>query len=306
MSVASSAASVDPRARALEGLARSTSCGVMGVLNVTPDSFSDGGLHVALDDALARALAIAEAGARVLDVGGESTRPGAPAVSVEDELARVLPVIEALVSSGYALPISIDTRKAAVAEAALRAGAVVVNDVSGLADPRMVEVCAEHEAGLVVGHLPGDPTTMQRDPRYGEVVGDVYEALARGCERAADAGVPVERLWVDPGIGFGKRLEHNLALLREVARFKALAPVVIGVSRKSMLGELLGGRPTDAAVRGGRLAGGLGAAVWCALQGVSLVRTHDVQASADALLVAEAIVASGVEAAAPSGEAGSS
>jgi dihydropteroate synthase len=254
---------------------------VMGVINVTPDSFSDGGVHLDSAAAVAAALRMAQEGAAILDVGGESTRPGAPAVSEADELARVLPVIEALHRSGLTTPISIDTRKAAVAEAALAAGAVVVNDVTGLADPDMARVTAAAGAALVIGHIQGKPRTMQRAPTYEDVVADVHAALAAARQCAVDAGVAGGAILVDPGIGFGKTLEHNLTLLAHLDAFSDLGPVVVGVSRKSMLGALLSNRPVT-----GRLAGGLGAAVSAILGGARIIRTHDVLATADAVHVA--------------------
>ncbi|MGE0708325.1 MAG: dihydropteroate synthase [Planctomycetota bacterium] len=257
--------------------------GVLAVLNVTPDSFSDGGAHLALADALAAARRMVAEGALALDVGGESTRPGAAPVSASDELARVLPVIEALAGEDLPVPLSIDTRKAVVADAALARGARIVNDVTGLGDPRMAAVVADHDAALILGHIQGDPRTMQRAPRYGSVVDEVYAALAAGCERAVSAGVAQDALAVDPGIGFGKTLQHNLALLGQLGRFTALAPVVVGISRKQLLGALTG-RPTEE-----RLAGGLGGAVACALGGARLIRAHDVAATVDALRVAWAI-----------------
>jgi dihydropteroate synthase len=253
---------------------------VMGVLNVTPDSFSDGGEFLALEAALAQGRALLEAGAVVLDVGGESTRPGAAPVPPSQEQARVVPVIEALRQAHPEAVISIDTRRAAVAEAALAAGADLVNDVSGLADPGMIAVCAARSAPLILGHIQGLPETMQEDPSYEDVVNEVCSALEAGAARARAAGVEV---LVDPGIGFGKTTEHNLALLASVSRLRDLGPVVIGVSRKSLLGTLTG-RPVDE-----RLAGGLGAAVAVALAGASLIRTHDVAETCDALRVAWAI-----------------
>tara|TARA_R110002072_G_scaffold101941_3_gene224483 strand:+ start:1530 stop:2333 length:804 start_codon:yes stop_codon:yes gene_type:complete len=253
----------------------------MGVLNVTPDSFSDGGRFLALEAALAQGSALLAAGAAVLDVGGESTRPGAAPVAASEEEARVVPVISALRAAHPEALISIDTRRASVAEAALRAGADLVNDVSGLEDPRLVAVCAANAAPLVLGHLQGQPETMQRDPSYEDVVAEVWATLERGVAQARAAGVPA--ILVDPGIGFGKTSEHNLALLANVPRLRALGPVVIGVSRKSLLGALTG-RPTEE-----RLAGGLGAAVSVALAGACLIRTHDVRETCDALRVAWAI-----------------
>lgn len=254
---------------------------VMGVLNVTPDSFSDGGRFLSLDDAISQGLRLAEEGASVIDVGGESTRPGAASVAPAEEEARVLPALRALRAALPETPLSIDTRRARVAAAALAAGADLVNDVSGLSDEEMVAVCAAHGAPLVIGHIQGLPATMQRDPSYGDVVEEVYEFLARAADRARAGGV--SEVWVDPGIGFGKTPAHNLALLGHLGRFASLGPVVVGVSRKSLLGALLGREV------GERLAGGLGAAVWCALAGARLIRTHDVRATCDALGVAWAI-----------------
>lgn len=255
---------------------------VMGVVNVTPDSFSDGG-RVA--DPVARARALAAEGAAVIDIGGESTRPGAAPVSADEELARVVPVIEALVRGGLAVPISVDTRKPAVARAALAAGAAIVNDVAGLGDPAMAEVVAAAGAAVVVMHMQGTPETMQVAPSYGDVVAEVSAYLAERRERAVRAGVDPAAVLVDPGIGFGKTLEHNLTLLRHLERVAEVGPVVVGLSRKSSLGALLGGRPVD-----GRLHAGLGGAVWAALHGASVIRTHDVLPTVDALRVVAAIV----------------
>lgn len=257
---------------------------VMGVLNVTPDSFSDGGRHLALDAALAAAERMIAEGAAVIDVGGESTRPGATPVDADEERRRVLPVIEALAARGLGAPISIDTRKAAVARDALAAGATIVNDVTGLGDPAMAGAVAEAGAAVVIGHIQGLPETMQADPRYGDVVGEVHAFLAAARERAVAAGVASDAVLVDPGIGFGKRLPDNLALIRSAGSFADLGPVVVGVSRKSFLGTLLDERPVD-----DRLAGGLGAAVAAVVAGARLVRTHDVRPTVDALRVAWAI-----------------
>jgi len=277
------------------GVSGSVSPQVMGVLNVTPDSFSDGGRFLALEAALAQGSALLEAGAAVLDVGGESTRPGAAPVEPSEEEARVVPVISGLRAAHPDAVISIDTRRASVARAALAAGADLVNDVSGLEDPDLLRVCATQAAPLILGHIQGQPDTMQRDPSYGDVVAEVCAALEAGVSAARAGGVP--ELLVDPGIGFGKTSEHNLALLANLARLRELAPVVIGVSRKSLLGALTG-RATDE-----RLAGGLGAAVSVALAGVSLIRTHDVRESCDALRVAWAIRAAGLGQGAPAREA---
>lgn len=255
--------------------------GVMGVVNVTPDSFSDGG-RVA--DPVAHARALAAEGAALIDIGGESTRPGAAPVSADEEQARVVPVIEALVRGGLEVPISIDTRKPAVARAALAAGAAIVNDVSGLADPAMVEVVAAASAAVVIMHMQGTPETMQAAPSYVDVVAEVAAFLAERRERAVRAGVDPAAVLLDPGLGFGKTVEHNLSLLRHLERLACLGPLVVGLSRKSTLGAALGGRPVE-----GRLHAGLGGAVWSALHGASLVRTHDVLPTVDALRVVAAI-----------------
>ncbi len=257
---------------------------VMGVLNATPDSFSDGGQHLEPCSAIAAALAMIADGAAILDVGGESTRPGAAPVSADEELDRVLPVIEGLVSAGVEVPISIDTRKASVAKAALAAGCSIVNDISGLADPAMAATAAAAGAALIVGHIQGLPESMQTDPSYSDVLAEVHGFLSAARATALAAGVRSDALLVDPGIGFGKTLEHNLALLANLERFEDLGPVVVGLSRKSMLGALLGERPTDE-----RLAAGLGGAVWSALAGARLIRTHDVRPTVDALHIAWSI-----------------
>jgi dihydropteroate synthase len=264
---------------------------VMGILNVTPDSFSDGGRFAVPELALRRAEQMAEEGADLIDVGGESTRPGADPVPVEEELRRVLPVVERLRTS-LDLPVSVDTRRAEVARAALDAGAEVINDVTALGDPRMAGVVADAGAGLVLMHMRGEPRTMQLDPVYEDVVREVGEALDRAVARAVEAGVPAERVVVDPGIGFGKTLEHNLELIR---RLDALAdrgrPVLLGVSRKAFLGTLLGGAaPAERAVATAS------ACVMGLLHGARIFRVHDVRVVREALRVAEAIRA----AAAPS------
>jgi dihydropteroate synthase len=259
---------------------------VMGVVNVTPDSFSDGGRHLEPAAAVRHATALVEAGADLLDIGGESTRPGAAVVPVEEELDRVLPVIETLANVSDA-PLSVDTRKAEVARAALQAGAVLVNDVSGLRhDPALAKVVAEHGAALAVMHIQGTPETMQVDPRYDDVVAEVIEGLAASIDRATAAGVARERIWVDPGIGFGKTVGHNLVLLRHLAELRVLgAPILLGTSRKRFLGALAGGRPPER-----RLAGTLGSvAAVAALHGADVVRVHDVAEVKDALAVADAI-----------------
>ncbi len=256
---------------------------LMGVVNVTPDSFSDGGVAFARDDAVAAGLRLAAEGALVVDVGGESTRPGAAPVDAEEETRRVLPVVEALAASGVV--VSVDTRKPAVAAAALAAGAALVNDVSGLRDPAMVEVCAREGAPAVVMHMLGEPRTMQLEPRYEDVVAEVTSYLLAAAERALDAGVP--DVIVDVGLGFGKTLEHNLALLDATGELASHGhPVLVGASRKSFLGRLAGvERPAD------RLGATLAAHLHAARLGAALLRVHDVAPHRQALAVAAALEA---------------
>ncbi len=263
---------------------------VMGVLNVTPDSFSDGGRHLEREAAVRQGQALAEAGADLIDIGGESTRPGAGVVPAQVELERVLPVIEGLRAT-IEVPLSIDTRKAEVAAQALRAGAVLVNDVSGLGhDPGLAGAVAEAGAALVLMHIQGTPETMQVDPRYDDLVGEVITSLAAGIERALAAGVQRDRIWVDPGIGFGKTVGHNLFLLRHLAELRVLgAPILVGTSRKRFLGVLAGGIPPEQ-----RLPGSLASiAATAALRGADVVRVHDVAAVRQALAVADAIARAG-------------
>jgi dihydropteroate synthase len=244
---------------------------VMGIVNVTPDSFSDGGAFLDTASAVDHGVGLAHEGADVLDVGGESTRPGADEVPVEEELERVVPVIEQLVKQ-VDVPIGVDTRKPAVAARALDAGAVIVNDVTAAADPQMFAAARDAGAGLVLMHMVGDPQTMQDDPRYDDVVTEVRDFLAARIGSAVAAGVPRASLCVDPGIGFGKNLEHNLAILRAIASFRELrTPVLVGASRKRFIGQLSGvDDPAD------RMEGTAGAVAWCAAQGVDVVRVHDV------------------------------
>ena len=256
---------------------------VMGVVNVTPDSFSDGGLYLDVDAAVDHALELAADGADILDIGGESTRPGAEPVPLPDELERVVPVVERL----RAETVSIDTRNVAVAEAALQAGARIVNDVSAFRhDPLMAGLVASAGAGCCLMHMLGDdPRTMQSDPRYDDVVSDVKAFLEERLAFAVGEGVPEERVWLDPGIGFGKTLEHNLELLRRLDEIVAIGrPLVVGTSRKSFLGRLTG-RPERE-----REAGTIAANVIALERGASIFRVHDVRANADALKVAAATV----------------
>lgn len=252
---------------------------LMGILNVTPDSFSDGGSYVSIDAAVEHARRLVEAGADLLDIGGESTRPGAEPVGVEEELRRVVPVIAELAGT-IAVPISIDTTKAAVAAAALEAGAEVVNDVSGLTfDRETPAVCRDHAAGVVCMHIRGTPQTMQLDPRYDDVVSEVERYFLDRLDALEAAGIPPERVVLDPGIGFGKTAAHNLDLLAATDRFRGLGrPLLIGHSRKRFLKAVLG-RPVEE-----RTAGTIGVAVALAALGADYLRVHDVQAIRDALV----------------------
>jgi dihydropteroate synthase len=258
---------------------------LMGVINVTPDSFSDGGRFLDPDQAVAHGLRLADEGAGILDVGGESTRPGAEAVSADQELARVLPVIEGLMTAKTPARISIDTSKAVVAKAALEAGARMVNDVTALSDPEMAQVIAQSGADCCLMHMLGDPRTMQIDPRYDDVVADVKAYLAERLNFAIASGIPEERILLDPGIGFGKTLDHNLELLDRLQELSELGrPVLIGTSRKSFLGRLTGREVDD------RLAGTIATCVMAYERGASVFRVHDVAPVHDALRVAAATV----------------
>jgi len=256
----------------------------MGVVNVTPDSFSDGGLFLDAEAAIAHGKELARDGADILDVGGESTRPGADAVSPEEEVARTEPVVQELGKSGA--EISIDTSKLAVAEAALDAGAAIVNDVTALrGDPEIAELVAARGAGLVLMHMRGDPRTMQVEPVYDDVVEEVKAFLAERTEAAVAAGVAEERIWLDPGIGFGKTLEHNLELLRRLGELRELGrPLVVGTSRKSFIGKI------DGSEVGDRLGGTIASSVLAAERGAEVLRVHDVAACRQALAVAAAIL----------------
>jgi dihydropteroate synthase len=259
----------------------------MGIVNVTPDSFSDGGLFLDSESAIAHGRELAAEGAEILDIGGESTRPGAEAVSAEVELERVGPVVEALAGDEeVGAIVSIDTSKAPVAAAALDAGAEIVNDVTALrGDPDLASLCAERRCGVVLMHMLGTPRTMQEDPRYDDVVDDVKRFLADRIEVAVDAGIAEERIWVDPGIGFGKTLVHNLELLRRLGELGELErPIVIGTSRKSFVGKLTGRDVTD------RLGGTIASNVLALAGGADVFRVHDVAAARQALDVAAAIL----------------
>jgi dihydropteroate synthase len=257
----------------------------MGVLNVTPDSFSDGGRFLAVAAALTQARRLAAEGADLIDVGGESTRPGAPAISAQEELDRVLPVVEAL-RREVPLPLSIDTSKSAVARAAVAAGADFVNDVSGLTfDPAMAEVVARSGAGLVIMHTRGQPATMQVDTRYRDLLGEVLLCLRASLARAEGAGVPAERIVVDPGIGFGKDVGGNLELLRRLADLAVLGrPLLLGTSRKSFIGQVLGQDDPQRRGIGTLTTVALGVAA-----GARIFRVHEVAAAREAALMAWAV-----------------
>jgi len=258
---------------------------VMGILNATPDSFSDGGRHLDPGRAAAAAAEMVAAGAAALDLGAESTRPGAEPVPVEEELRRLLPVLRA-VRAAVAVPLSVDTRKARVAEAALDLGADIVNDVSaGRDDPVLLPLCGRTGVPVVLMHMQGRPPTMQDRPHYTDVVEEVAAFLAERAGVAVEAGVAPDAIVVDPGIGFGKTVTHNCRLLHGLDVLAALGyPVLVGVSRKRFIGELLGGRPTD-----GRLLGMAAAVALAVAAGARLVRAHDVTAARDAIVVAEAV-----------------
>ncbi|WP_299615953.1 dihydropteroate synthase [Pelagibius sp.] len=258
---------------------------IMGILNITPDSFSDGGDRFDPEVAVRDGLAMLEEGADILDVGGESTRPGAAAISLEEERARVLPVVKGLVQAGAC--VSIDTRHAAIMQDAVAAGAAMINDVTALAgDPDSLAVAAAAEVPVILMHMQGEPRTMQQDPRYRHVALDIYDYLAERLEACAAAGIALERLVVDPGIGFGKTVAHNLQLLEQIAVFHGLGcPVLLGASRKSFIARLSHGEaPKD------RLPGSLAAVLFALQRGVQILRVHDVAETAQAVAVWQAMM----------------
>lgn len=257
---------------------------VMGIVNNTPDSFSGDGIGGDIEIAVERGLKMFESGADIVDVGGESTRPGANPVSADDEIARTLPVVERL-SKARPGRVSIDTMKPIVAEAALYGGASMVNDVSGLRDSKMIEAVSEHDAAVVIMHMKGEPRTMQKEPRYKDVVADILAFLENRVAAAEAGGVTPKKILIDPGIGFGKTVDHNLEILSRLGEFKALGkPIVIGVSRKSFIGKLTGLPPES------RVEGSLAAAVLAVREGASIVRVHDVPETVRALRIADAVV----------------
>ncbi len=258
---------------------------VMGIVNVTPDSFSDGGRFLEAPAAIDHGLALADAGADVLDIGGESSRPGAEPVGEQEELRRVLPVVETLAAK-TGLPISVDTMKSSVARGALDAGARIVNDVSAGRDPEMFPLVAQRHAAIVLMHMRGEPRTMQSDIHYGDVVAEISSYLDERSRAALDAGVTRDRILVDPGFGFGKLVEHNLVLLRRLREFRCLGfPVVAGTSRKTFISKVLGDVPVDEREAG--TAATVALAVW---NGAAMVRVHDVRAARHVVHVAEAVM----------------
>ena len=259
---------------------------VMGIVNATPDSFADGGEHATVEAAIAHGLELAEEGADILDIGGESTRPGAEDVSLEEELRRVVPVIEAL-AQRVSIPVSIDTSKPEVMRAAVAAGAGMVNDVFGLRREGALEAAAELGVPVVLMHMQGEPRTMQANPEYDDVVGEVHRFLAERIFAAEMAGIPKKNIVVDPGFGFGKNAQHNLQLLAQLRRFTELGvPVLAGLSRKKTIGDITGrADPRD------RIFGSVAAHLVAAQNGAAILRVHDVAATVDALKVWNAVAA---------------
>jgi dihydropteroate synthase len=255
---------------------------IMGVLNVTPDSFSDGGKFSELNQSLTHAGRLIDEGADVLDIGGESTRPGAVPVTLEEERRRVLPLLEKL--AGGPIPISIDTHKPALMREAVAAGAAMINDVSGFRDAGAFEAVADSDAAICIMHMQGEPRTMQQDPHYDDVTLEVYDYLAARAAAAEAAGITRNRIVIDPGFGFGKTLEHNLTLLRELRRFRDMdCTLLAGLSRKTMLGRITGRDPA------GRVHASVAAALLAVQNGAHIVRVHDVAATRDALAVWQAV-----------------
>lgn len=257
---------------------------VMGIVNVTPDSFSDGGRYASTEKAVAHALQLVADGAHILDIGGESTRPNATPVGLEEELERVIPVIERLARE-VDVPLSIDTYKPQVMSAAVKAGAAIINDIRGLQELGAVEAAAEGDAGICIMHMQGTPQTMQQNPVYENVVQEVATFLSERLQACMDAGIKAERIVLDPGFGFGKRTVHNLALLNGLPDILALGrPLLVGLSRKSVLGQIVGSDVDQ------RLHASLAASVISVMKGGRIVRVHDVKATVDALKVVDAVI----------------
>jgi len=257
---------------------------VMGILNVTPDSFSDDGRHFSVDDAVSHAISMVKDGADIIDIGGESTRPGAATVSLKEETNRVIPVIEQLINT-INVPLSIDTYKAKIAQKALDAGVNMVNDITALSDDSMAKLAAKKEVPVVLMHMQGTPATMQAEPKYEDVVNEVSDFLVGRAKQAEQFGIPRNRVFIDPGIGFGKTLEHNLLLLKNIDKFVATGyRVLVGTSRKSFIGKLTGKEKTA-----DRIYGTAATVALCVAAGVSIVRVHDVAEMVDVVKVANAL-----------------
>ena len=276
------------------GAAASLQCGtrtvdllrpaIMGILNVTPDSFYDGGLFSSVEQAVRHARRMVDEGAHLIDVGGESTRPGATPVDADEEIRRVVPVIRALADADIPVPVSIDTSKPEVMKAAVAAGAGLINDVRALRVPGALDAAAEMGVPVCLMHMQGQPQTMQARPSYKDVVSEVMEFLRRRVDEAVAAGIPRSRLLIDPGFGFGKTVEHNLVLLRRLSDLRSLGlPLLVGLSRKSLIGALLGTPPAD------RLADSVALALMALREGASMVRVHDIRPTCDALRLFEAV-----------------
>ena len=257
---------------------------IMGVVNVTPDSFSDGGKFINLNKAIEHGLSLVQQGATILDIGGESTRPGAEPIGINEEIDRICPVIEGL--RGALEWVSVDTRHAEVMNAALKSGAIMVNDISALQDSKSMDVIKQAQVPVCLMHMQGTPLTMQQKPIYNNVVEEIYQFLQDRIFSCETHGIETKMLLVDPGIGFGKTLEHNLLILRNIREFLGLnVPVVVGLSRKSMIGALDSGASVD-----NRLGGSLAGALWCLQNGVQIVRVHDVQETQQAFKIYQAIL----------------
>ncbi len=261
---------------------------IMGIVNVTPDSFSDGGQFVNAQAAVDHAEKLVEQGADILDIGGESTRPGAQPVSVQQELDRVMPVLKGAMMLG--VPVSIDTRRPQVMREAIAAGVDILNDVNGFRDEEAFQIASQSQCGLCIMHMQGEPQTMQRAPHYQDVVAEVLGFLVNQRDRFVAAGVPAGRILIDPGFGFGKNLDHNLALLRSIRAFSETQPTLVGVSRKSMIASLLvAGSDQPLPPPAQRVAGSVSAVLWAASQGAQVLRVHDVQETVQALRVWQAL-----------------
>jgi dihydropteroate synthase len=257
----------------------------MGILNVTPDSFSDGGLYFSNESAVKQALRLQDEGADIIDIGGESTRPGAEKISVEEESERVIPVIKAITGK-VRVPVSIDTYKSAVADAAISAGASIINDISGLRfDPQMPKVAAKNEVPVVIMHIKGTPGNMQVDPTYKALIPEIMDYLMQGISIAREAGVPDDKIIIDPGIGFGKTVEHNLEIIKRLEEFTGFEkPVLLGHSRKSFIGKLLGDLPVTERIEGTTAAAAIGI-----FNGANIIRVHDVAEMVRAARIADRI-----------------